>query len=214
MKKSVTIALAAVAAITVGAAGTAAWAHRDGQGGGHGKHGGYHGKMHGGGYGEGRGMRHGRGMGHGRGHGGGHYAMMMMERYDANKDGKLTQDEINSNRDAWLKEFDANNDGKLSLDEFKQLYLKARAERIVREFQQFDRDGDAQLTLDEYQRPLADIVERMDRNGDGAISKDDRRGRGKWRHRMGGQNDSESQADDAASDENNSDDAAPATGNN
>ena len=51
-------------------------------------------------------------------------------------------------------------------------------------------------------------------SGDGAISKDDRRGRGKWRHRMGGQNDSESQADDAASDENNSDDAAPATGNN
>jgi Ca2+-binding EF-hand superfamily protein len=94
-------------------------------------------------------------------------AQMMMERYDANKDGKLTQEEINSNREAWLKEFDANNDGKLSLDEFKQLWLKARAERIVRAFQRFDRDGDAGVTLEEYQRPLADIVERMDRNGDG-----------------------------------------------
>ena len=38
MRKSVKIALAAAAAITVGAAGTAAWAHRDGHGGGHGMH--------------------------------------------------------------------------------------------------------------------------------------------------------------------------------
>ncbi len=181
MRKSVKIALAAAAAITVGAAGTAAWAHRDGHGGGHGMHGGGHG-MHGGGHG----MHGGWGRHHGKHHGGmrGHRAQMMMERYDANKDGKLTQEEINSNREAWLKEFDANNDGKLSLDEFKQLWLKARAERIVRAFQRFDRDGDAGVTLEEYQRPLADIVERMDRNGDGALSKDDRRGHRKWRQRM------------------------------
>ena len=186
MRKSVKIALAAAAAITVGAAGTAAWAHRDGHGGGHGMHGGGHG-MHGGGYGMHGGGKHGGwGRHHGKHHGGmrGHRAQMMMERYDADKDGKLTQEEINSNREAWLKEFDANNDGKLSLDEFKQLWLKARAERIVRAFQRFDRDGDAGVTLEEYQRPLADIVERMDRNGDGALSKDDRRGHRKWRQRM------------------------------
>ena len=166
MRKSVKIALAAAAAITVGAAGTAAWAHRDGHGGGHGMHGGGHGMhggghgMHGGGYGMHGGGKHGGwGRHHGKHHGGmrGHRAQMMMERYDADKDGKLTQEEINSNREAWLKEFDANNDGKLSLDEFKQLWLKARAERIVRAFQRFDRDGDAGVTLEEYQRPLADI---------------------------------------------------------
>ena len=70
----------------------------------------------------------------------------MMERYDANNDRKVTQEEINTNREAWHKEFDANNDGKLSLDEFKQLFLKARAHRIVRQFQRFDRDGDAGIT--------------------------------------------------------------------
>ncbi len=181
MKTSSKIAIAAAIALAGTAVAGTAWAHREGHGygGGHGMHGGgHHGMMGGGGYGM-----------HGKHHGGGHgrhIGRYMMERYDANKDGKLTQDEINSNREAWLKEFDANNDGKLSLDEFKQLYLKARAERIVREFQQFDRDGDADVTLDEYQRPLADLVERMDRNGDGALSKDDRRGQGKWHQRMRG----------------------------
>lgn len=202
MKTSAKLAIAAAIALAGTAIAGTAWAHREGHGygGGYGMMhgGGGYGMMHGGGYGRGEG----RGWKHGRRHGGhgmraGRY---MMERYDANKDGKLTQDEINSNREAWLKEFDANNDGKLSLDEFKQLYLKARAERIVREFQQFDRDGDAGVTLEEYQRPLADIVERMDRNGDGALSKDDRRGRGKWRQRMHGMMDGDSDdggADDA-----------------
>jgi hypothetical protein len=41
MRKSVKIALAAALAITAGAAGTAAWAHRDGHGGGHHGGGGY-----------------------------------------------------------------------------------------------------------------------------------------------------------------------------
>jgi hypothetical protein len=182
MRKSVKIALAAALAITAGAAGTAAWAHRDGHGGGH-HGGGYHGGgYHGGGY-HGGGKHGGWGRHHGKHHGG-MRSHKMMERYDANKDGKLTQEEINSNREAWLKEFDANNDGKLSLEEFKQLWLKARAERIVRAFQRFDRDGDAGVTLEEYQRPLANIVERMDRNGDGTLSKDDRRSHRKWRQRM------------------------------
>ena len=181
MKTSAKIAIAAAIALAgAGIAGTA-WAHRQGHGhgGGYGMHGGgHHGMMHGGGmHGGGHGM-------HGGGHGMRHRARHMMERYDADKDGKLTQDEINSNREAWLKEFDANNDGKLSLDEFKQLYLKARAERIVREFQHFDRDGDAGVTLEEYQRPLADLVERMDRNNDGALSKDDMRGHRKMHRRM------------------------------
>ena len=181
MKTSAKIAIAAAIALAGTAIAGTAWAHREGHGhgGGYGMHGGgHHGMMHGGGHGM-------RGKHHGGGHGM-HMGRYMMERYDANNDGKLTQDEINSNREAWLKEFDANNDGKLSLDEFKQLYLKARAERIVREFQRFDRDGDAGVTLEEYQRPLADLVERMDRNNDGALSKDDRRGHGKWRQRMHG----------------------------
>ena len=79
-----------------------------------------------GGWGMGRGMGYG-GMGHG---GRGGMGMMMMERYDANKDGKITQDEIDTNRAEWLKEFDADKNGTLSLDEFQNLWLKARHEQI------------------------------------------------------------------------------------
>ena len=115
-----------------------------------------------------------RGMGHGM--------MMtnMMERYDANKDGKISQDEIDQNRTARHGEFDADKNATLSLQEFRALWLKARYEDMVREFQEFDRDGNAQVTLDEYKAPVAQMVMRMDRDGDGMVGDTDhRRGHGK-----------------------------------
>jgi Ca2+-binding EF-hand superfamily protein len=122
----------------------------------------------------------------GKGHGGGMMGREMMERYDADKDGKITQAEIDKNRADWLAEFDADKNGTLSLDEFRNLWQKARNEQMVREFQFFDRDGSGQVTLDEYKGPLADIVKERDRNGDGALSRDDRPQRGErmkgWRH--------------------------------
>ncbi len=96
------------------------------------------------------------------------------ERYDLNKDGKITQDEINSNRAQWLAEFDTNKDGALTIEEFQALWLKARHLEMVREYQRFDRDGDGKVTLEEYQWPLSEIVQNMDRNGDGALSREDR----------------------------------------
>ena len=194
MKTTSKIAIAAAALIAVGALGTTAFAHR--QGGGYG--GGHHGAGHGGGFrgggqgGGGYGRGHHRG---GKGHGGRHRARQMMERYDADNDKKVTQEEINTNREAWHKEFDANNDGKLNLEEFKQLFLKARAQRIVRQFQRFDRDGDAGVTPGEYLRPMENMVEMRDRNGDGALSREDMRRRHKSRDRMmrrdGGRGDAE-----------------------
>ena len=99
----------------------------------------------------------------------------MAERYDANKDGKLSQDEIDSNRTEWHARFDTEKDNALSLKEFEALWLEAQRERMVREFQRFDKDGDAKVTLDEYKAPLAKLVENMDRNGDKFLSRDDRR---------------------------------------
>jgi hypothetical protein len=141
----------------------------------------------GGGMGGGMGGHHGKWRGHGGGMGG--MAMHMMERYDANKDGKLSQEEIDQNRTQWHGEFDGDKNASLSLDEFKGLWLKARHEQMVREFQRFDRDGDGQVTLDEYKQPLADMVANHDRNGDGVLSKDDRGRmggkRGERMHRRG-----------------------------
>lgn len=101
----------------------------------------------------------------------------LMERYDANKDGRLSQEEVDSNRTQWHSEFDQDKSGDLAITEFEALWLRARREMMVREFQDFDRDGDGKLTLDEYKAPLTMLVTRMDRNGDGVLGPDDRRQR-------------------------------------
>jgi hypothetical protein len=141
---------------------------------------------HGGGLGY-HGMGHGMGpggMGHGMGHGGsGHHGGKGMrhmikrfaERYDANDDGKISQEEINANRTEWHKKFDTDGNGALSLKEFEALWLEAKRQRMVRAFQRLDEDGDAAVTLEEYLEPLSDAVERWDRNGDGVLSREDRR---------------------------------------
>jgi Ca2+-binding EF-hand superfamily protein len=113
-----------------------------------------------------------RGSHHARGGPGG--VMAMMERYDANKDGSLSQEEIDTNRTQWHGEFDTDKTGDLSLAEFEALWLKARREMMVREYQEFDRDGDGKLTLDEYKAPLAMLVTRMDANNDGVVNRQDR----------------------------------------
>lgn len=103
----------------------------------------------------------------------------LMERYDANRDGALSQEEIDTNRTQWHGEFDKDKSADLSLAEFEALWLKARHEMMVREFQEFDRDGDGKLTLDEYKAPLNAMVSRLDRNGDGLVNRDDRLRRGR-----------------------------------
>ena len=128
---------------------------------------------HGGGYHHG-GMKHHRRMG-----------QWFMKRYDANDDGKVTQEEIDKNRTDRHGKYDSNGDGKLSLEEFQGLWLEAFRRRMVRAFQRFDVDGDANVTLDEYTSPLSKIVERRDRNGDGALSRADRK-HGKHYRRHGG----------------------------
>jgi len=103
-------------------------------------------------------------------HGGGRRGKMsrgFMHRYDANKDGKVTQEEIDTNRVARHGKYDANGDGKLSLEEFQGLWMEAYRRKMVREFQEFDVDGDAAVTLEEYTEPMSKVVER----------RDDRRGR-------------------------------------
>jgi len=120
------------------------------------------------------GWRHG---GHHR-QGKGRHAMALMERFDGNADGELTQEEIDQARAANLAKFDADGDGQLSLGEFQELWLDFMRERMVDRFQDLDADGDAVVSAEEYERPFARLVQRMDRNDDGKLSPEDRRGPG------------------------------------
>lgn len=104
----------------------------------------------------------------------------MAERYDANKDGKISQEEIDTNRASWLAEFDGDKSSALSLQEFQNLWLKARNLQVIREFQQFDRDANGQITLDEYKLPLSKFVAEMDRDNDKAVSDEELSPRRHW----------------------------------
>ncbi|MEM8658939.1 MAG: calcium-binding protein, partial [Pseudomonadota bacterium] len=76
--------------------------------------------------------------------------MRFMETFDANADGSLTQEEIDSTRAERLAEFDADTDGVLTLEEFQALWLDAMRERMVDQFQSHDDDGDGQVTAEEF----------------------------------------------------------------
>ena len=101
-------------------------------------------------------------------------AMEMFDAVDADGDGKLTQPEIDKARNDRHAAHDADGDGNLSLEEFAGLWQETTRPLTVRAFQMLDTDGDAVVTRAEYDRPLAGIVERLDRNGDGGLSMRDR----------------------------------------
>lgn len=177
MRKGTKIALAASALVLAGAAGISSMAVAEYRGSQDGKH---H-KASYSGHGQHGWSKH-RG-GHHKGWRSGHRMERMMERFDVNEDGKLTQDEVNEARKALLAKFDTDKDGKLNLAEFEKLWLDYMHRRMVRGFQRIDRDGDAAITVDEYLKPFSKVVERLDRNEDGVFDKEDRRKRGTRHHK-------------------------------
>ena len=99
-------------------------------------------------------------------------AMEMFDAIDTDADGRLTQAEIDRFRNDRHDAHDANGDGNLGIEEFAGLWHETTRPLTVRAFQMLDTDGDAVVTRAEYDRPLAGIVERLDR--DGGLSMRDR----------------------------------------
>jgi EF hand len=97
----------------------------------------------------------------------------LIETFDANGDGSVTQEEIITARQNRLSEFDANKDGSLDLSEYQALWLDAMHERMVDQFQAHDDDGDGLVTIEEFNENFANLVKRRDRNGDGMLNADD-----------------------------------------
>ncbi|WMS43975.1 hypothetical protein RDV64_06160 [Acuticoccus sp. MNP-M23] len=147
-----------------------------------------HGKRHGkrGERGERHGKRH--GMRHGRrGPGGRHGARgpfgpvmavvdmpALMKAADTDGDRSLTQDEIDAFINVKVELGDANGDGSVTLGEFETIWLDLTRQAMVRSFQHLDKDGDATITAVEIDDQFGTVVEKMDRNGDGKIGRDDR----------------------------------------
>ncbi|HEX9791336.1 MAG TPA: hypothetical protein VGA60_11785 [Kiloniellales bacterium] len=114
------------------------------------------------------GMRH-----HGGGHEDGRHMFRMLESFDVNGDGKLSQAEIDETRAERFTSFDADSDQTLTLAEYEQLWLAAMREKMVDRFQDLDADGDAKITAEEFKAPFANLVRHMDRNDDGVVNRED-----------------------------------------
>ncbi|WP_424931440.1 EF-hand domain-containing protein [Amaricoccus macauensis] len=93
---------------------------------------------------------------------------------DADGNGAVTQEEIDTFRANKVAEADTSGDGALSIEEFDTVYRELTRSRMVDAFQRLDADGDGVITDAELDQRFAHVVDRMDRNGDGAISKEDR----------------------------------------
>ena len=122
---------------------------------------------------------HGMGM-MGMGRHGAQSMIGMFNSFDGNGDGAVTQAEIDEFRTARLARFDTDGDGSLNLKEYEALWLDAAREHMVDRFQNLDADGDGIVTQAEFSKPFSGMVKFMDRNGDGALSRDDMGRHGKW----------------------------------
>ena len=180
MQKRTKIVIATAVIAAIGVAGLTAIGHaRDGHGYGYG-----HGYGHGPGYMYGAGGHHGgfhmaRFRRQGRG---GFHGARLFETFDTNKDDKVTSAEVETFRKDRLARFDTDKNGKLSLTEYQALWADAMRQRMVDRFQALDDDGDASVSPREFGAPLSRVIERLDRNGDGQVTRDELRRRRGPRH--------------------------------
>jgi len=105
---------------------------------------------------------------------GGQIADKLFERFDANKDGKLTKDEVPEKAAERVMKADADGDGAVTKDELQAAREKLgpRPGRTVL-FRHFDRDGDGKLVASEVPPIARERLLRADANGDGGVTQDE-----------------------------------------
>jgi Ca2+-binding EF-hand superfamily protein len=111
---------------------------------------------------------------------GGPGGMALLDDFDTNDDGKVTQAKIDEARRQRLVGFDRDGNGELSLEEYQALWLDAMRGPMTRQFQANDADASGGITVEEFQARYEDVVTYLDRDGNGELTRDElrRRGRG------------------------------------
>lgn len=103
------------------------------------------------------------------------------DRFDTDKDGKVTKAEFDAVHAAKFSAADTNSDQALSEDEFVEAAMAEHRKRVAEHFARMDGNGDGRLTAGEMGkgRHGGDHFAKLDRNSDGVIDKDEiKTGRG------------------------------------
>jgi Ca2+-binding EF-hand superfamily protein len=112
-----------------------------------------------------------------------------LKRYDKNKDGVLNKDELPPGLARNFDRYDRNSDGKLDLKEIGQMLEAAQRafaatpavdeaaveRRVTQILERMDTNKDGKISKDEARGPIAENFERIDTNKDGYIDKDELR---------------------------------------
>lgn len=109
----------------------------------------------------------------GRGHGAS--AEMMFGRFDANRDGTVTIEEVLVRPDARFDAVDANKDGTIDKAEMDAAIQKRVAEIRDRILARLDTDKDGNLTKAEAEKPFRKRFAVFDENDDGKVTREEMR---------------------------------------
>lgn len=111
----------------------------------------------------------------------------MMDRFDANKDGQITTDEMTGYRTQMFQTMDVDKDGKVTAEEFANaprpgIGKRADSDQMDQRREQnrdrmiarMDTDKDGVISLEEWNAiPHGNRMTRMDKDGDGSISREE-----------------------------------------
>ena len=104
-----------------------------------------------------------------RGHRANRAMKRAFDRYDVNKDGVITQEEVEAVIAERFNSY-AGENGVITLDDFRAAWIEKSRLPMVRAFQRLDRDGDGQVTVEEFNFASDRRFNRLDRDGSGELT--------------------------------------------
>jgi Ca2+-binding EF-hand superfamily protein len=100
----------------------------------------------------------------------GDFSQRILQRVDADKDGKISKAEFDAEGSKLFARLDDNGDGKIAENEMPQRHWARFGGQM---FDRMDADKDGKVTKAEFQAAGDKMFQRMDKNGDGIIEKDE-----------------------------------------